>query len=340
MENDTDNLLRTTAEEIIKLACQINANSFALYDPESQTQSELGVSLLPLCGLLNHSCSPNCVATTGPNGQSQIRTVSKVEKGQELTISYIDLYLPTYDRRGHLLETKSFWCQCSRCALANEGSDWELEGLVCTSADCGQEYLKPQWSSTEEQPTCYSCTICGFSISREEFMELQQHYTSDYEAALDFFKAGDIRCALDALKRFESTTKAIKLHPSHKLLFNLQTSLLNCSLRVQDYKTALKAVQTMLQQWENPEWAPEYWPEKSDYFYKFGELLEIYMEAVEEGLLTREDGEELGVTTRSGEYVAKPIEAYIYCWEIRKIAFGEAHPSSVLAKESVDRLRN
>ena len=76
--------------------------------------------------MLNHSCTPNCERVV-EGGRLEVVTVREVVRGEELTISYTDLLLPTVRRRAILATSKHFHCECERC----EDGPGEVEsGLV------------------------------------------------------------------------------------------------------------------------------------------------------------------------------------------------------------------
>ena len=98
------------------------------------------------------------------------------------SISYIDLYLPKYERQGKLLETKSFWCMCLRCS-SNSLSDQFIDGIGCLN-DCSNGFIL--LTSENER----KCTVCFKKYTDEEYMQMQQMMESDYDAAYDFIKIG------------------------------------------------------------------------------------------------------------------------------------------------------
>ena len=65
--------------------------------------------------LLNHSCAPNCVVIYITGDLLQVRAARDVAIGEELTIAYTDLALPTRIRSAALRGSYGFECDCSRC---------------------------------------------------------------------------------------------------------------------------------------------------------------------------------------------------------------------------------
>jgi hypothetical protein len=333
-ESDSNGNLQTTAEEIITIACQINANCFALYDPAASTLAEIGASLLPLSGMLNHSCSPNCIPITDALGQSVIRTVKNVSEGDELTISYVDLYLPHTDRREKLLGTKSFWCQCQRCL--DPVSDFSVDGIRCTG--CADGYFMPPLSEGDfesKSDTVYQCSLCSASLSKSDFEEIQKKSGQDFEAALDFAKIRNFEAAKRALESFRARSKET-LHPNHHHLFNSLPPLINACIKIQEYGLAIQYAKDTIALMDSAPFVPANWPEKADYWFRLGELLEIYGMALNEGLVEsaiNQDGKK-----EWREYLKESLKAYQMCSQIRTVAFGREHPIARLAQEQEIRL--
>ncbi|KAJ3029561.1 hypothetical protein HK097_005777, partial [Rhizophlyctis rosea] len=84
--------LSTSVDEIVTLSCQINSNSHGIRDPLGNTNADIAVGLFPLVAMLNHSCLPNCAYVGVGHGQMLVRTLREVEEGEELCVSYVDLY--------------------------------------------------------------------------------------------------------------------------------------------------------------------------------------------------------------------------------------------------------
>lgn len=296
--------LDTCVDEIIQLACQINSNSFVLYDPFSLQQSHIGVSLLPLSALFNHSCSPNAIMYTDSLGRNIIRTVQNVHKGEELTISYIDLNLPVLERRGKLLETKNFWCCCHRCEFQSEKE--EIDAISCLNCKTGLQYSN----------ISYGCPDCDHNISSEEYHYIHNEVIKDFESATDFLKIGNIRGSQAALLRF---LKSDRVHLRHYLVLNSLCTIINCCTKLQQYSDAIVYTRKVISIMNNSEFLPENWPEKADYYHRLGELLEIQQVI---------DGKSVD---------QKEIQdAFLTSWKIRKVAFGPHHPATLAAFDSLN----
>ncbi|XP_041418692.1 histone-lysine N-methyltransferase SMYD3 isoform X2 [Xenopus laevis] len=109
---------------------KVTCNSFTISDGEMQ---DVGVGLYPSMSLLNHSCDPNCVIVF-EGTCLLLRTVKEIPKGEELTISYIDVKMPTQGRRDQLQRQYSFTCDCHRCLIRDKDED-----MLAGDADTSRE---------------------------------------------------------------------------------------------------------------------------------------------------------------------------------------------------------
>ncbi|KAL9229307.1 hypothetical protein vseg_004790 [Gypsophila vaccaria] len=76
-----------------------------------------GTAFYPLQSCMNHSCCPNAKAfkrDEDNDGHAIIVAMHKIQKGEEVTISYIDEELP-YEERQKSLADYGFRCKCSKC---------------------------------------------------------------------------------------------------------------------------------------------------------------------------------------------------------------------------------
>ncbi|XP_018412559.1 PREDICTED: histone-lysine N-methyltransferase SMYD3 [Nanorana parkeri] len=104
---------------ILEYFGKVTCNSFTISDGEMQ---DVGVGLYPSMSLLNHSCDPNCVIVF-EGTCLQLRAVKKIPKGEELTISYIDVKMPTHLRQVQLQRQYCFSCDCHRCLSKDKDED-------------------------------------------------------------------------------------------------------------------------------------------------------------------------------------------------------------------------
>uniref|UniRef100_Q4H2S8 [histone H3]-lysine(4) N-trimethyltransferase n=1 Tax=Ciona intestinalis TaxID=7719 RepID=Q4H2S8_CIOIN len=123
-------------EEMAHLFAIIDCNAIGLNDHRGvQT---IGVGIYPGISMLNHDCSPNCVAmNNGP--RLEVRALRVIQPGEELCISYIDSLETTEKRREKLKLQYYFDCECDTCTKGEE-----LENLkhALVSEDIKEESVK------------------------------------------------------------------------------------------------------------------------------------------------------------------------------------------------------
>lgn len=123
--------LKISEEKLYELACKVSTYALSPSDL-GHSNPEVGYGIYPLVSLLfRQSCNPNCLLTyQGTN--VEIYTVRPVKVGEELTISYIDLYQSRYERGQELYMKRHEWCDCERCQEdINTSVDKYLCGLLC-----------------------------------------------------------------------------------------------------------------------------------------------------------------------------------------------------------------
>ena len=101
-------------------------NAFTL--DESVEGGEDGAVFATTCRL-NHGCRPNTHRRwDAARGVLQVRACARIAAGDEITVSYIGegegvLGVPRATRRGYLLETLGFACECVRCRRGDAVDD-------------------------------------------------------------------------------------------------------------------------------------------------------------------------------------------------------------------------
>ncbi|XP_068131295.1 histone-lysine N-methyltransferase SMYD1 isoform X2 [Hyperolius riggenbachi] len=91
----------------------INCNGFTLSDQRGL--QAVGVGIFPNLCLVNHDCWPNCTVIFN-NGKIEIRSLGKINKGDELTVSYVDFLNLSEDRQKQLKKQYYFDCTCEHCS--------------------------------------------------------------------------------------------------------------------------------------------------------------------------------------------------------------------------------
>ncbi|KAI6656853.1 Histone-lysine N-methyltransferase SMYD3 [Oopsacas minuta] len=100
-----------TDNTVFDVHCKLAVNANAIQGDHCETVSS---GLFPEQTLLNHSCRPNCLNCF--RGLEVLLVASRdIICGEELTINYIDIIKPVWERRSQLKEKSHFSCVCQRC---------------------------------------------------------------------------------------------------------------------------------------------------------------------------------------------------------------------------------
>lgn len=174
----------------------------------------MGSGFFPSAALFNHSCSPNAIVHFD-RGRIQIRALRQIATGQELFISYTELYRPVAARREALLAKKNFLCQCIRCvAEAGAGSCDQMEAFSCPAKGCSGYACV--------DGTAVRCVLCetAHGASVEELEQQARSISVTREHAATLLGQGrylDCVTTVDAALKSSSNT----LDPLHYERFEL-----------------------------------------------------------------------------------------------------------------------
>ena len=247
-EIDLDVASRLTLDDIVLLAMQINANSFALFDASGTVDGEIGVGIYPFAALCNHSCLPNVHYTSDRFGVLRFIALRDIDAGEEIHDTYIDIYSTFNKRQEQLLVGKNFVCQCLRCLETSPEAT--MQGKVCTLGHVLNESTCPQ-----------GCPINPDSAQDELNVLLAQ--------ANDFQQLGDSRSVIRILTLYLEKAKFVyESHHAH--LLQVYMTLMNTHLKLgyadQSLLYAQKAFVIM------NECGPTVWSEKIDLLVQIGHL--------------------------------------------------------------------
>ncbi|CAD7705179.1 unnamed protein product [Ostreobium quekettii] len=124
----TDESALPEVKEIALMLARFACNNHTICDDE---QSPVGVGIYPLMALVNHSNTPNCVQAY-KGKQLEFRAVRRIEPGEEVTISYIDLLSTHQERREALMHNYFFDID-------------EVQRPVSASPEVGKNSLEKTW---------------------------------------------------------------------------------------------------------------------------------------------------------------------------------------------------
>ncbi|KAJ5692201.1 hypothetical protein N7462_001624 [Penicillium macrosclerotiorum] len=130
-----------SADRLLHLICQEEANSFGLYpremcidppsnmSPSNSRGEQFAAGVYPTAAICNHSCSPNITHRPDDKGCMVYTAARDILAGEECCISYFDLAQHTdlTSRREHLRNSFRFLCKCERCVSeepVEESIEW------------------------------------------------------------------------------------------------------------------------------------------------------------------------------------------------------------------------
>lgn len=205
--------------DVLQLVATLQCNSQGIVDLNHHKRGELLIAPADM----NHSCSPNCFVAFHGNSV-QFRTIKPIAEGEELTITYTDLYLPRDVRREKLLSSHYFHCGCDRCTdPAPDSLDVQLSGFACLSDGC--DGLVPARGN--------ACLSCGARYDPQMLEGAAVQATALYQEGL---KSQGERDYKGAGEKFAQLVQQFgnHLHRRHTLLYNSFHHLMSASNAVSD----------------------------------------------------------------------------------------------------------
>eukprot|EP01063_Lacrimia_lanifica_P003133 TRINITY_DN11676_c0_g1_i1.p1 TRINITY_DN11676_c0_g1~~TRINITY_DN11676_c0_g1_i1.p1 ORF type:complete len:412 (+),score=200.73 TRINITY_DN11676_c0_g1_i1:50-1237(+) len=110
----------------ITLFARLQCNTFTTVDTVLQST---GHAVYDLASAANHSCAPNMVVSFSGRTLYYL-PIADIKKGDELTISYVELASLTADRSQELKERYGFDCVCTRCVDTGKALEEEFDPKV------------------------------------------------------------------------------------------------------------------------------------------------------------------------------------------------------------------
>ncbi|KAL3689824.1 hypothetical protein R1sor_016133 [Riccia sorocarpa] len=220
-------------KEVCQLFCRIACNAHTICDEEFRP---VGTGLYPVISIINHSCAPNTVLLF--NGKRGIvRALQKIEKGTEVTVSYVELAGSTKTRQLALKEQYYFVCQCKRCRKmeTEEGiiEDAILEGYKCPVQQCNGAV-----PSGRDQPGS-QCVTCGSGCDNKKLKRSESAANKLLEEANLAMRSRDDGQARLLFEKTEAIQKEIfHVHSVH--LMRTRDALMKVCMSLNDWQSALR----------------------------------------------------------------------------------------------------
>ena len=199
-------VFKATTTKVARAIAAVKTNGYFITDEEGR---RLGSGYYAVAALINHSCEPNAIVGFN-RGVMSVRAIRPIAAGEEVTVSYTELYRPVAIRSASLKDRKGFQCTCSRCLRDTGASAIALVGAYacCSGAVC------PGWAVANDSRIV--CTLCGTvrPESPEEIRTVQHNVALAREASAQDLAAGRLAQCVKKLEAALSTSFGY-LHPAH-----------------------------------------------------------------------------------------------------------------------------
>ncbi|KAJ1610237.1 SET domain protein [Cryptosporidium canis] len=196
--------------------------------------SNNGIVLYNVISMMAHNCGASCCWHYGVDNTFVLRAKTRLEIGDEITISYIsddDLFKCSKTRR-ELLSNWLFYCQCERC---NDPTDLS-RGLKCASCGVGSMFFKEDESGVTRSTRCSVCR----SMPDREIIDSYTDLESQYIARLEETDKSDIE-DVEAVYQ-----EAQKVFTQHWIMYELDTMLFEAYKESQQFSFALSCLYNRL----------------------------------------------------------------------------------------------
>ncbi|XP_077136368.1 histone-lysine N-methyltransferase SMYD1 isoform X2 [Ranitomeya variabilis] len=152
----------------------ISCNGFTLSDQRGL--QAVGVGIFPNLCLVNHNCWPNCTVIFN-NGKIELRALGKINKGEELSVSYVDFLNLSEERRKQLKKQYYFDCTCEHCTKGTkddlllaikDGDDKPAENVVKEVVQFSKNTLEKIDKARAEGSYHEVVKLCRECLKRQE----------------------------------------------------------------------------------------------------------------------------------------------------------------------------
>ncbi|CAG8493713.1 2130_t:CDS:2 [Paraglomus occultum] len=264
------------AVDMLTLFCRLTSNGFSVLDAEMQS---IGVGIYPNVSLLNHSCWPNCIVVF-EGLKMNVRSIRKIEIGEEVTISYTDLFLTGEERRKELHERYFFTCRCELCEKYKSVSEVDpRSALRCTNTSCANPVDQPSTFDKDEEYVV-SCN-CG-KVSTFDMAALDD----SLEKARSLFKKGselsasEPENALTYLHQAFLIQQSLLYFANHELVMT-HRALFDCDSKLHKWDEALQHAECLERVYNAV--FPEYHPDTALQIYRVAKIL-LYTNQLEKAV--------------------------------------------------------
>nr|KAF7413254.1 hypothetical protein H0235_013105 [Vespula pensylvanica] len=199
-----------------------NTNSFETIVVQDKDHYTSLRGLYPMGALLNHACVPNTRHHYDSQQQLYVIAVRPISAGEEITMTYIDLFWDTILRRQVLNITKNFFCRCSRCSDPTEHGSL-LNALYCAGDYCSGILLPCDPLNNE---SAWMCNRCRTIIKSRQIHSIRSGLSS-------ILKENIAKHPREILK-FLQKELSILIPPSNYLMADIKYSIISYFGKTED----------------------------------------------------------------------------------------------------------
>jgi len=268
--------LTTESMDVYGMLCRISCNSFTITNSELNS---VGTGVYRTASLMNHSCDPNCIALFD-GADICIRSIKKIQPGEELVLTYVSLISPLEIRQADLKEGYMFECDCHICTGAKY-NDFQMKSFKCESCPCKIHVLSlAENASSLDASSIKSCACDDVCKVSEEQLKKVNSCIDELEALYNTIK---VIPTPEELKKLKTS-----LNKGEKYLGETNITLVRCyevamdgCLEQGDWKGALKFGKKLEKPYQT--YHTNYHPSLGLHYFKQGKL-EVLSENLREGI--------------------------------------------------------
>ncbi|XP_050442729.1 SET and MYND domain-containing protein 4-like isoform X2 [Adelges cooleyi] len=216
----TTSELDSSAETIHKVCGILDVNSV-----DVQLSGINLTAVYPVVSLLEHSCLPNIRLSFDEAGRACVYATRKINKGEHLSTMYTNALWGTRGRRAHLMATKYFSCNCTRCS-SNTELGTHFSTVICNAKDFCKGNLTP--TDPLNDSSSWECDRCPTTVSSDRIDTIIADLSLVVDEALQNPSITLLEKTLEKLTNF--------VHSNHYLCFNIKHTLVQMYGHLPGYK--------------------------------------------------------------------------------------------------------
>ncbi|XP_065066385.1 histone-lysine N-methyltransferase SMYD3-like [Rhopilema esculentum] len=276
--------LGISPNELIGILCWLTCNCFNILNSD---MNSIGVGIYDLASLINHDCTPNCVAVF-EGAKVLIRSIKTISKNDEVTISYIESLETRDNRIKELKERYFFQCTCYTCSKESE-----FDGLIigkCQNKQCCSTVFINKCDAV-----CHKCGFSGFV--GDYYNILKQQHESLY-SKLAIYDASETEEDFDVLHQKVKTATIFIPNESIDMIKCLE-AVFDRHIKVQNWELAIESGRLLLHGYQSC--YPMYHPVTGIHLFKLGKI-EILTDNLQCGLEHLERSSKILMVTHGKEH--------------------------------------